>query len=278
MTTMTTTVDVVSDGIIKFDGGTMFGQVPKAYWESKIPTDRKNRITLGLNCLLVRLGRKTILIDAGVGFKESDDTREEYGLAFSKLMKGLRSMGVSAKDVDAVVLTHLHFDHSGGCTRVDYNGNVAPTFPNAKYFVQRASWEDACFPNERSQSIHRTDDFKPIEQNGQLELLDGDTEILPGLWVEVSDGHAKGHQIVLIRHGGERIAYLGDLVPTAHHLNLIAIPAYDQHPESTLEQKRELLLRAEKEGWLLVFPHGLDYKAGYLERWNGSPTLRPIDL
>ena len=278
MTTMTTTVNVVSDGIIKFDGGTMFGQVPKAYWESKFLTDRKNRITLGLNCLLVRLGRKTILIDAGVGSKESDYVREEYGLASSKLMKGLRSMGVSAKDIDAVVLTHLHFDHSGGCTRVDYNGNIAPAFPNAQYFVQRASWEDACFPNERSRSIHRTDDFKPIEQSGQLELLDGDTEILPGLWVEVFDGHAKGHQIVLLHHGGERIAYLGDLVPTAHHLNLIAIPAYDQHPESTLEQKRELLLRAEKEGWLLIFPHGLDYKAGYLERWNGGPTLRPIDL
>ena len=273
---MTTSVKVLSDGIVKFDGGTMFGQVPKVNWESKVATDRKNRITLGLNCLLIQIAGKTVLVDTGAGSKELDNEKETYGLVPSRLMKGLRSVGLSPKEIDAVILTHLHFDHCGGCTRLDRTGNLVPTFPRARYFVQRMCWEDACRPNERCQDVHRTEDFRPIEESGQLELLDGDTEVFPGLWVKVTNGHAKGHQVVLVNHGGERIAFLGDLVPTAYHLDLTAISAFDQFPEETLESKREFLHQAEKQGWLLVFSHGHDQQAGYLERRNGTTFLRPV--
>ena len=275
---MNNSVKVLSDGIVKFDGGTMFGQVPKVAWESKVATDRKNRITLGLNCLMLQLAGKNILVDAGTGTKELDNEKETYGLVPSRLMKGLRSLGLSPKDVDGVILTHLHFDHSGGCTRLDRAGNLVPTFPKARYFVQNECWQDACRPNERRQEVHRVEDFGPIEENGQLELLDGDTDIYPGLSVKVSNGHARGHQVVLVNHGGERIAFLGDLVPTAYHLDLTAISAFDQFPEETLEQKREFLQRAEKEGWLLVFSHGHEQQSGYLERRSGSTYLRPVAL
>ena len=275
---MTTSVRVISDGIIKFDGGSMFGQVPKVWWENRVATDRKNRVTLGLNCLLVQIAGKTVLVDVGVGSKELDNEKETYGLVPSRLMKGLKSLGLTPKEIDAVVLTHLHFDHSGGCTRLDRAGDLVPTFPKAKYFVQNVCWKDACSPNERCQEVHRKEDFLPIEENGQLELLDGDEEIFPGLWVKVTDGHARGHQVVLINHGGERIAYLGDLVPTAYHLDLPAISAFDQFPEETLERKREFLGQAVREGWLLIFAHGHDRQAGYLEKRNGGTYLRPVEL
>ena len=278
MAMMTTSVRVLSDGIIKFDGGTMFGQVPKVYWENKVATDRKNRITLGLNCLLIQIAGKIVLVDVGVGAKELDHEKETYGLVPSRLVKGLKSLGLSPKEVDAVILTHLHFDHSGGCTRLDRAGNLVPTFPRARYFVQDACWQDACSPNERCQEIHRNEDFRPIEEKGQLELLDGDAEIFPGLCVKVADGHAKGHQVVMLNHGGERIAFLGDLVPTPYHLDLAAISAFDQFPENTLESKRDFLGQAEKGGWLLIFSHGHDQKAGYLERRNGSTYLKPVEL
>ncbi len=275
---MNTSVKILSDGIVKFDGGTMFGQVPKTLWETRVPTDRKNRITLGLNCLLVQIAGKTVLIDAGVGSKELDNEKETYGLVPSRLIKGLRSVGLSPKEIDAVILTHLHFDHSGGCTRLDRAGSLVPTFPRAKYYVQQMCWEDACSPNERCQEVHRLEDFGPIDEKGQMELLDGDGEIFPGLGVRVTNGHARGHQVVLINHGGERIAFLGDLVPTAFHLDLAAISAFDQYPEETLEMKREYLGQAQKDGWLLVFSHGHDQKAGYLERRNGDTYLRPVEL
>ena len=275
---MTTSVRVLSDGIIKFDGGTMFGQVPKVLWEDKVPTDRKNRITMGLNCILIQIGTKTVLVDSGVGSKALDHERETYGLVPSRLLKGLKNLGISPKEVDAVILTHLHFDHSGGCTKLDRVGNLVPTFPRARYYVQKDCWDDACSPNERCMGIHREEDFRPIEDTGQLELLDGDSEIFPGLSVKVTAGHAKGHQVVLLNHGGERIAFLGDLVPTPYHLDLAAISAYDQYPEETLEMKRDFLSQASKAGWLLVFSHGHNLKAGYLERRNGDTFLRPVEL
>ncbi len=272
---MPTAVKIISDGVIKMDGGSMFGQVPKVAWESSVVTDRKNRMTLGLNCLLLQVAGQNVLVDTGTGSKEID---QDLGLVPSRLLKGLKGVGLTPKDVSAVVLSHLHFDHSGGCTRLDRTGKLVTTFPKAKYYVQRACWDEACNPNERCQGSHRSENFLPIEERGQLELLDGDTEIMPGLNVIVTDGHALGHQIVMFQHGGERVVFLGDIVPTPHHLKMVAISAFDSSPEKTLEQKRDLLKQAEQQGWLLVFSHGHDIKAGYLERRGEMGYLRPVDL
>lgn len=256
----------------------MFGHLPKTIWENKITTDRKNRMTLNLNCLLIQLGGKNIIVDTGVGSKEMDGLREQYGLGPSKLTKALKSMGVSPNQIDIVILTHLHFDHCGGCTRIDRAGDLIPTFPKAKHFVQKVCWDEAMSPSERFRSVYFERDFKPLQEWEQMELLDGDEEILPGLSVTRTDGPAKGHQIVTVNHGGERVAFLGDLVPTAHHLDLVSIPSFDQYPEETLEVKRDLLARAEREGWLIIFSHGTDHRAGYLENFRGRTQLRPVDL
>ena len=275
---MSTAVKIISDGVIKLDGGSMFGQVPKMAWESSVVTDRKNRMTLGLNCLLLQVGGQNILVDTGVGSKEVENDKENLGLVPSRLLRGLKGVGLTPKDINAVILSHLHFDHSGGCTRLDRAGNVVPTFPKASYYVQRACWDEACNPNERCHVTHRADNFKPVAEREQIELLDGDCEIFPGLNVIVTDGHAKGHQMVMFNHGGERIVYLGDIVPTPHHLNLAVISAFDNSPETTLEQKKDLLSEAERQGWLLVFSHGHDTRAGYLERRGDVGYLRPVEL
>jgi glyoxylase-like metal-dependent hydrolase (beta-lactamase superfamily II) len=269
---MSTAAKILSDGVLKLDGGSVFGQVPKIAWENSVTTDRRNRITLGLNCLLLQVCNKNILVDTGVGPKEDENDKENLGLVPSRLLRGLKGVGLTPKDIHAVILTHLHFDHCGGCTRLDRAGNIMPTFSKARYYVQRSCWQDACNPNERCIARHRSENFLPIAERGQLELLDGDAEIFPGLNVIVTDGHARGH------HGGERIVFLGDLVPTHHHLNLPVISAFDYSPEGTLEQKREILMDAERQGWLIVFSHGHDTKAGYLERRGDTTYLRPVDL
>ena len=271
----TRAVRLIRDGVIKFDGGTMFGSIPKTTWNSMVSTDRENRIALGLNCLLVQTCGKNVLIDTGVGSKELGREKETYGLGRSRLLIELRSIGVSPTQIDIVILTHLHFDHSGGGTKLDRTGRVVPTFHNAKYIVQRQCWENVSSPDERSHNILRAEDYEPIED--QLELVDGDEQILPVVSVKKTGGPSMGHQIVLAECGGERIAFLGDLIPTPYHLDQGTVSAFDYSPQDTVEMKREILRRAEKEGWLLVFAHGNDHQAGYLEIRNRTRFLRPIE-
>ncbi|MBF8268190.1 MAG: Lactamase protein [Dehalococcoidia bacterium] len=278
MKTDAPTIHLLSDGVMKSDGGSLFGQVPKVVWEQVAKADRWNRIGLGLNCLLIRTAHGNVLVDTGVGSKETGETREGYGLPSSKLGKGLREIGLSAKDIDTVILTHLHFDHSGGCTKIDRSGQTIPVFPKATYFVQRKCWEDAMNPNERGRESSHPEDFTCLQETGQLTLLDGDNEIVPGVSVRETGGHCRGHQIVQVNCGSEKVVFLGDLIPTQHHLALPYIAAYDQYPEDTLEIKRELLSQAAKKGWLVIFGHGCGERAGYLEGRNGEITLRPVNL
>ena len=268
----------ICDGTFKIDGGALFGQLAKTTWETMAPTDRKNRVTLGLNCWLLQVSGQWILVDTGVGTNNDEKVRDHYGLGPNKLFKELKSVGLTPKEISKVILTHMQFDHSGGSTRMDRTGAIVPTFPRATYYVQRASWEEANSPSERLQHAYRAENFKPVMERGQLELLDGDTEIVSGLQVIQCEGPAKGHQLVLFNHGGERLLIMGDLVPTPFHLNLPVISAFDYSPQDTLEQKREVLAGAERQGWLLGFSHGHEVKCGYLERLGEMVYVTPVDL
>jgi len=272
-------VRVISDGSYLLDGGLVFGQVPKVVWERDAKPDRKNRVRLGLNCLLIQTPERNILIDTGVGARHPERNKELYGLSSSKLLRNLRANGLTVRDIDTVVLTCLHFEHAGGITRLDRQGNVIPTFPNATVMVQRSAFERLKAPNERtivSTGYTASEDFDLIEGIDKLFLLDGDTEIAPGIRTVVTDGPADGHQSVMIDLGSEKIAYLSDLVPTPSHVNLPYITAYDRRPDATLEQKRRFLDRIEREGWLMVFSHGYSHVAAYLERRKDQITLRPV--
>lgn len=271
-------INLLSDGIIKYDGGSVFGQIPKVVWERQVKADRWNRINLGLNCLLIRTEQGNVLVDTGVGSKETGNLREVHGLSTSKLNKGLKGVGLTAKDIDKVILTHLHFDHSGGCTKIDRSGMPIPVFPKATYIVQESCWENAMTPSERDEASHHSEDFACLQESGQLSLVNGDVEVLPGLWVKETGGHCVGHQVVHINCGGEKVVFLGDVIPTPHHLSLPYIAAHDQYPEDTLERKKELVAQAVKDGWLVIFGHGSEEKAGYLEKRDGFVCLRPVKL
>ena len=268
-------LSLVSDGTIRLDGGSLYGAVPKVIWKTLSPADKHNQVTVGLNCLLVRAGGKNILVDTGMGNKQPG---EGTGISVAKageLVGDLRARGLAVEDIDIVALTHLHVDHAGGCTRRGYGDKAVPTFPRATYLVQRKDWYEATHSSERTQASYMPEGFIPLEESRQLELLDGDTEIAPDVWLKFTGGHTAGHQMLLVDSGDQRVAYPGDILPTPHHLPLGHITAWDIHPLDTLERKRQLLSQAEGEGWLLIFGHGHGLKAGRPITRCGSLNLDP---
>ena len=248
-------IQPVTDGRFRLDGGAMFGVVPKVLWEKCCQPDEQNRISLGLNCLLIRTGRKNILVDTGLGDKEDAKFQEMFAVErIPTLRDSLKMQGLQPEDIHIVVNTHLHFDHAGGNT-VRENGAIVPTFPRAKYFVQRGEYEDAARANERTRASYRRENFTPVAHVDQWEFLDGETELLPGVSVVVTEGHTRHHQSIKIESEGQVAFYLGDLIPTVSHLPLPYIMGYDLYPLQTLETKRWVLDRALNENWLLVFEH-----------------------
>ena len=256
----------VTDGRFRLDGGAMFGVVPKVLWEKCCQADERNRIQMGLNCLLVRAHGKNILVDTGLGDKWDAKFTDMFAMDRTPpLYDSLKAQGLTAEDIHMVINTHLHFDHCGGNTMHD-DGALVPAFPKAKYFVQRGEYEDAARANERTRASYRKENFTPIAHVNQWEFLDGDTELAPGISVVVTDGHTKHHQCVKIESEGETAFYLGDLIPTVSHLPLPYIMGYDLYPMQTLETKRWVLERAFEENWLLIFEHDPKVQMGYVKK------------
>jgi glyoxylase-like metal-dependent hydrolase (beta-lactamase superfamily II) len=254
-------VHAIQAGGQRLDGGAMFGVVPKPLWERRIPADERNRIQLGMRCLLIEHPSGLILIDSGAGNKENAKFHDIYGVenaganGRTALEDGLAQVGVSPEQIAFLISTHLHFDHAGGNTFIDDAGVVRPTFPRARYFVQRGEYEFATHPNERTAASYFDRNYVPTLESGQLELLEGESEIVDGIGVIVTPGHVPYHQSIVIRSGGETAIFLGDLVPTHAHLPLPWIMGYDVEPLVTLESKRGLLKRVEQENWTVIFEH-----------------------
>jgi glyoxylase-like metal-dependent hydrolase (beta-lactamase superfamily II) len=250
----------------KLDGGAMFGVVPKPLWERRIAPDERNRIPLGMRCLLIEHDDGLVLIDTGAGNKENAKFHDIYGLensgalnsegvARTNLEDAIAAAGHRADDVKLVINTHLHFDHAGGDTYIDSAGAVRATFPNAKYVVQKGEHHWAMHTNERTAASYFERNWEPIREAGNFELIEGEQEIVTGISVFMSPGHVPFHQSVLIDGGSEIACFLGDVCPTSAHLPLPWIMGYDVEPLLTMESKRSLLKRAEEEKWLLVFEH-----------------------
>lgn len=256
------TVHALQAGGQKLDGGAMFGVVPKPLWQRRIPADEKNRIQLGMRCLLIEHESGLVLIDTGLGNKESPKFHDIYGIENAGadgrtwLEDALRqAVGARPDDVAIVINTHLHFDHAGGNTFVDEGGVIRPTFPNARYIVRSGEWEFATHTNERTAASYLPHNFVPVREAGLLDLVDGDGEVIAGLRLVHTPGHVPHHQSILLESEGERAFYLGDVMPTSAHLPLPWIMGYDVEPLRTLESKRALLRRAVPEEWRLIFEH-----------------------
>ena len=183
----------ISDGFFRLDGGAMFGVVPRLLWEKRAPPNERNRIRMGLWCLLIQAGNKNILVDNGIGDKPNRRFEEIFEIEHPpSLIPSLAEHNLKPSDIDMVILTHLHFDHCGGNT-IFRDGKLMPTFPNAKYVMQRTEWEKAVSPNERTRASYVKENLIPIKEAGLVELIDGDKEILPGVSVKVTGGHTRGH-------------------------------------------------------------------------------------
>lgn len=271
-------VTVLNDGFQRLDGGAMFGVVPRPLWERRISPDERNRVRVALRCLLVETPAGVMLVDTGIGPKEeARDPKfcDIYGVEReSGLVAELARLGVEPGDVRLVADTHLHFDHCGGNTSLDARGAVVPTFPNARYVCVRGEWEAANHPNERNRASYRPDNFRPLAELDVLELLEPGADLAPGVRFVHAPGHTRFHQCVRIEGGGEVALFCADLVPTAAHVALPYIMAYDLYPMETLETKRRLLSEAAREGWRLILQHEPDPPVGRVEldgtgfRWS----------
>jgi len=265
----------LSDGTLALDGGQMFGVVPKPLWEKKIPADTRNRVRLGLNCLLVRTEKHHVLIETGIGDKFEPKYTDIYGIEKpTTLLAELRKVGLAPNDIDLVINTHLHFDHCGWNTRREH-GKTLPTFSRARYCIQREEWEHALHPTERDAASYVTEFFRPAE--AQTDFLEGDQEIVPGIRVEVFPGHTRDMQCVWIESEGESACFIGDLVPTRAHLPYPWIMAFDLYPLDTLASKRRLLPRLAEQGSTVFFPHDPEVPWARLAEEDGRIVALPIE-
>ena len=264
---------VLHDGTIALDGGAMFGVVPRVVWEKRDPPDERNRVTLGLNVALIESGGQRVLVDTGMGDRWSEKEVRMYRIDRSTtLLGGLRACGLGPEDIDVVVNTHLHFDHAGGNTRRE-GDRLVPTFPRARYVVQRGEWDDATHPHERNRASYRADDFVPVAAAGQLDLIDDEAEVAPGVRAVRVGGHTTHHQMVVVESGGQTLVVPTDLLPTSSHLPLPFVMGYDLFPVATLEAKRKLLDAAVAGGWRILFYHDPRTPLGRVRREGDGYTL-----
>ena len=262
-------VYALTDGTFTLDGGQMFGVVPKPLWEKALPSDARNRVRLGLTCLLVQTGKHNIVIETGIGDKFDAKRADIYGVDHSSatLLSELDRHGVRPEAVSLVINTHLHFDHCGWNVRREGSALI-PTFPRARYFVQKGEWEHALQPTERDRGSYMQEFFAAAEP--QTEFLNGDGEIAAGVHVEVLPGHTRHMQAVRIISEGQEACFISDLVPTCAHLQYPWIMSFDLYPLETLANKKRLLPRLAAEGVLVVFPHDAAIRCARLEERDGK--------
>lgn len=244
------------------DGGAMFGVVPKNLWERAYPhVDGQNRIAMASRALLIRGEGRIIVVDAGCGTKMPEKLQSIYALDHSvyTLESGLAEQGVSPDQVTDFIYTHLHFDHAGGSTRLNGEGEIVPTFPNARHYVQKEQLAWGRNPTDKDRASFMPENWEPVAERGLLEELEGPGELFPGIELRTFHGHTRAMQLVIVHgadgddHGG--LAYMADLTPTSAHIPYPWIMGYDNFPLTTLEEKQQFLPEAYDRNWVLCFEH-----------------------
>jgi glyoxylase-like metal-dependent hydrolase (beta-lactamase superfamily II) len=260
----------------RLDGGAMFGVVPKPLWDRRAPADERNRIRLATRPLLVR-GKKTMIIDAGIGGKMDAKSTDIYAIDRTvNIDHSLAQVGLTRADIDIVLASHLHFDHAGGFTERHASGEIVPAFPRAEYVIRTAEWEDATHPHERNQASYLQHDFVPLLDAGVVRFMEGDGDVMPGVRVRRTGGHAANHQVVFIESGGRTGVFTADMIPTTAHIDNPWIMGYDLYPMDTLAFKRWFIREAIDREYLIFFEHDPDIAAGYIREENRRRTVEPV--
>ncbi|MGI8639591.1 MAG: MBL fold metallo-hydrolase [Pyrinomonadaceae bacterium] len=273
-------IEIIPDTEFRLDGGAMFGVVPRVLWEKVCPPDEFNRIKLNMNCLFIETPREKILIETGIGEKWTKKQMRIYGIFREKPFAEtlFEKAGCKPEDISIVVNTHLHFDHAGGNTilpdklritnyelrdgenqrpEIEYS-KLVPQFPNARYFVSKNEFEHAENPHERDRASYLPENWRPLQESGQLELKDDIYQVVEGLTMEQIRGHSETMQTACLKRGGQTLYGFADLIPTRHHLSLPWIMGYDLFPTETLEAKKKFLPQAVKENWICLFYHDFE--------------------
>lgn len=274
-------VYLFNDATSHMDPGGLFGLVPRVLWSRYYQADARHLVKSAYHNLLIRAGGRQIIVDTGFGNGLSDLQRQRRHITFTDgTQAGLAALGIAPKDIDIVLDTHLHDDHCGGNFRLNSDGSRAPAFPKATYFVQRREYRDATDPNERTRATYLPANYQPLYESGQMQLLDGDAEIAPGLTALVTPGHTPAHMSVRIKSNGQHAAFLCDLASLAVHFERLAwMSAFDVEPLVTLETKRKWQRWALETGALLIFPHDAQTPAGRLIRdERDRPKIQPVDI
>jgi len=250
------TVHTLETGTLRLDGGSMFGSVPKPLWNRTHPADERNRITLAMRVLLIEGEGRRILVDVGIGDKFTPRLMDIYGVDHSihTLERSLAVLGLGVEDITDLVLTHLHFDHAGGSTRLQ-GGVLVPRLPRAQVHLQRRNWDNARQPNPRERASYMPENYVPLMEAGLLRLRDGPQHPWPGIDLFTADGHTRGQQLVRISGPEGTLYFVADLIPTAAHVRIPFVMGYDIAAIETMDEKRALLTRAAAEGAWVCLEH-----------------------
>uniref|UniRef100_Q029Z3 Beta-lactamase domain protein n=1 Tax=Solibacter usitatus (strain Ellin6076) TaxID=234267 RepID=Q029Z3_SOLUE len=265
-------ITLIRDSTYWWDGGAMFGVVPKTLWSRKTPVDELNRVPLGFNCYLIRTGDHSVLIETGGGDKLDALFRERAKLppAADPLPVTIARLGIDPESIDIVINSHLHWDHCSGNTFLTPRGLV-PAFPRARYFAPRAEWGHAHERHVRDRVAYNDANYDSLMDAGLLTLVDDGAQIVPGIHMHSAPGHNRGMMIVTAASGGQTFGFLSDMVPSAAHLQPTWIPAFDLYPLESIETRNRWLGRAVQENWLCGFGH--DHEISFANIINDPKVL-----
>ncbi len=270
---------VVEAGNFKLDGGAMFGVVPKVLWERTNPADENNQIEMACRCLLVEHDNRLILIDTGMGEKQSEKFFSHYHRWGNHTLEGsLNKAGFAIDQITDVFLTHLHFDHCGGAVRYTDQGTLVPTFPNASFWVHKEHWLWATTPNVREKASFLPENILPLEKSGQLQFIEGSGPLLEKTPFPFSillvDGHTEKQMLPIIDYRGSRLVFCADLIPTAGHLPIPYVMGYDTRPLLTLDEKSAFLKEAEENDVLLFLEHDPNHEIISLKKTEKGVRMK----
>jgi len=260
----------------KLDGGSMFGVVPKTIWQRLIPADENNLIPMVTNIFVLKAQGKNFIFDTGLGDTLNEREKKIYSTTGeSSLEKGLSNLNLTPDDIDYVLLTHLHTDHAGGAVK-KVNGQYVPRFKNARYVINREEWRAAVNPDERTGAVYIPERLLPLEKAGQVDFIEGDTELFQGLRAVVTGGHTESHYALEIESEGTSVFYYADIFCTSKHMKVAYVPATDLYPLQTMEVKRRTLPRIVNRNVIMAFDHDVQHPLARIREAGGKFVAEPV--